>query len=70
MLPLPVRFMAGFARGKGTGMQIREEGVLPQETPLGCGQRPRAECGQGVPSMMKVLDLEELNGLPGDKREI
>lgn len=29
-----------------------------------------SDCGYDVPSMMNVLDLEELNGSPGDKRKI
>jgi len=67
VLPLPVHFMAGFA---GAGMEITEEGRLcPRKCRWDTGGR-RAECGQGVPSTMKVLDLEELNGSPGDKREI
>jgi len=29
-----------------------------------------SDCGYDVPSMMNVLDLEELNGCPGDKRKM
>lgn len=53
---------------QGWGSQ-RSGGSAPGNT-AGTGSGWRAECGQGVPSTMKVLDLEELNGSPGDKREI
>lgn len=51
-------------------MEISEEwGLCPRKCRWDAGGGRRAECGQGVPSTMKVLDLEELNGFPGDKRD-
>lgn len=60
----------GLLGARGTRMEISEEwGLCPRKCRWDAGGGRRAECGQGVPSMMKVLDLEELNGFPGDKRD-
>lgn len=61
----------GLLRAGVRGMEISEEwGFCPRKCRWDTGSGRRAECGQRVPSTMKVLDLEELNGSPGDKREI
>lgn len=52
-------------------MGVTEEwGFCPRNCRWNTGSGRRAECGHGVPSTMKVLDLKELNGSPGDKREV
>lgn len=68
VLPLPPHLVAGLVRVQRTGMEIARSGTSAPGSAT--GTRAGAACGQGVPSTMKVLDLEELNRSPGDKREI
>lgn len=51
--------------GGGEGIKIKDKSGF---CPIKC--RWGSDCGYDVPSMMNVLDLEELNGSPGDKRKM